>query len=330
VQGGHEWNGGGIWSSGNVILTDSLVQNNKAEISGGGIFFSGHLTLRDGVVRQNVGGGGGGSGIWADAEASLSLEHSTVSKNTLGGIYAGRDSQITISHSSIVGNDGGSGRMGVPSGDGGIYGYFSTITVEGSSIAGNATPRVGGGIATYASNVTLVNSTVSGNRAGDCGGGIGGEGSTLTLRNATVYANAAGRCGGGIYSDGMQIMMANSLLTGNSGPSGSDCWRVSDFASLTSEGYNLIGKTAGCGYVPAAGDLTSVDPRLGLPIDFPESPRYYPLLSIARRSMPVIRADARVSMAYLPPINAAHYGLGDVTWAPTNMSLPASPLACTS
>ena len=116
-------------------------------------------------------------------------------------------------------------------------------------MSGNSTadPNGGGGgilntIFEGSSAITVSNSTISGN-SGAFGGGILNVG-TATLLRTTLSGNTAHE-GGGIYNSvsGQQIpasaMLAASINAGNVG---GDC---SGSGTATSNGYNLVGATAG-------------------------------------------------------------------------------------
>jgi hypothetical protein len=154
---------------------------------------------------------------------------------------------------------------------GGISSGDSTLMVTGSTISGNTAYLGGSGIANVGSTLTLTNSTVSGNTTtSGAGGGINNFGAygpynagTAILKNVTVANNSA-PTGGGIANGGM-LKLKNSLLADNSGGSAPDC-----SGTLVSQGYNLLGSSAGCSGATDGvnGDLVGspaspVDPQLG-------------------------------------------------------------------
>jgi hypothetical protein len=105
----------------------------------------------------------------------------------------------------------------------------------------------------------LINSTISGNDGGISGGGIKVVGTT-DLYNATITENEASE-GGGVYVFGT-LNAKNSIIAGNIDPSPTnpmpDC-----SGTLISQGYNLIGDTAGCTIIGTTGNITGVAPGLG-------------------------------------------------------------------
>jgi hypothetical protein len=262
------------------------------ESTGGGIYNNGKLSLTDSTVTGNIAdfgefGGAGGAGIGSDGE--LTLLRTTVSGNTLGYTYPSGSGggvfsrgALTVIDSSITGNrayDRG----------GGIY-NGGTAVVEGSTVSGNGTgcyecDAAGGGIANDG-DLRLTNSTISGNSAdaGDysglgAGGGIENRG-TAQVVNVTIADNSVGkRCGSHCFADvggaGIanpgSLSIANSILSGDfvhvdtpeefGGGTVTTPWDCS--GTIGSQGYNLIGVSAGCGIVAATGDLLDIDPLLG-------------------------------------------------------------------
>jgi hypothetical protein len=210
-----------------------------------GISNSGNFTLDDSIVTLNqyYGIETSQTSRWAQ----MIVNNSLVSRNGGPGIYNGHVATTTINASAVIGNFGG-----------GIYGdHAGHVILNNSTIAGNTTAGTGGGIHAWAcasqrdwwsGSVTLNNSTISGNSAGFSGGG-------LAIECATVFAR-------------------NSLVAGNHAPASPDCDNLS--GPFASQGYNLIGNTAGCSLTLGPGDLANVDPNLG---ELVGASPYYPLLS---------------------------------------------------
>ena len=93
-----------------------------------------------------------------------------------------------------------------------------------------------------------------------------------------MTGNTAFLSGGGIgrlpevRGGNVTVILQNTIVAGNSGNMAADC-----DGAVGSAGYNLIGNTAGCGFTPAAGDQTNVNPRLGKLLGMPDRPPYHPL-----------------------------------------------------
>lgn len=157
--------GGGIRSTGSLILVGSTVEGGTAG-SGGGISSGGSLVLVNSTVRNNNAAGGIGScrcGGGIASSGSLSLVNSTISGNSAdqfaGGIRA--SSATTIVNSTVSGNRGD----GIDSAN---LALSSSLTVVNSTIAAN----IGRGI--HSNGTTLLRSTIVAlNTVADCDG-LGG------------------------------------------------------------------------------------------------------------------------------------------------------------
>ncbi|HKX13528.1 MAG TPA: right-handed parallel beta-helix repeat-containing protein [bacterium] len=261
---------GGILAFGvDLILDNVFVSNNISPESGGGLEYfgedGGSLQIRNSTFDGNQ--GFFGAGISAEGESSI--DSTTISNNfnacAGGGLFI--EGLSTITNSTISNNRADNDSCGIAT--------------------GAVDDRLGGGVAIdELSGVTIVNSTISGNFAIDGGGGIamalsspaapappvavvkfgliGVEG--LHLFNVTIADNVTDGSGGGVVTVTLQttggeaglITAANTILANNSAGTSPDC--AADFVS---EGYNLVGDTAGCNGFTGTGDQTGVDPQLG-------------------------------------------------------------------
>ncbi len=224
------------------VTIERFVMQNGFGFSGGGIFTStnGNLTLNDSTLSNNNAGNGGG----------LIVVGPTV-----------------LNNSTIIGNEASSS-------GGGIWNLNGTLIVNNSTISGNTTSGGGGGIKDDGFMTVLNNSTVSGNTALGTGGGINPGSNTLLVNSSTISSNTAIDGGGGLSSGGI-VILQNSIVAGNSSAGvGPDC-----NGAIGSSGYNLIGNTSDCTFTPTTGDLTDLDPNLGLLIRPLGFPAYHPLLS---------------------------------------------------
>jgi hypothetical protein len=158
----------------------------------------------------------------------------------------------------------------------------SVVTMIGLTISNGFVD--GGGIQN-GGNLSLRNCAVINNQAGGAGGGIFNTGilrisnctfrgnsaqadgsaifntssGTLTVDNSTISANSSvaimGGSGTGIRNaSGGTATIRNSILVGNTSPTSSK----DVFGTFVSEGYNLIGTTAGSSGFPSTGDQLGV------------------------------------------------------------------------
>ena len=192
--------GGGIYSSGKLTLTHSIISGNSGAYYGGGLYNNaGTLTLTHSIISGNSGAYYGG-GLYNDA-GTLTLTHSTVRGNS--ATYAG----------------------------GGLY-SSGTLTLTHSTVRGNSAAYYGGGLYGYGT-LTLTHSTVRGNSAA-YGGGLNTNYGTLTLTHSTISDNIAA-AGGGLHQSGGRLTLTASLVAQNA--DGGDCRLY--VTSSRSQGYNL-------------------------------------------------------------------------------------------
>ena len=230
-------NGGGVYNTGTLTMTDIVVSGNFASY-GGGIFNYGALTMTDVTVSGNTSNALGG-GILNEGPGRLSMTRVTVSGNTStnhagGGIF--NVGLLTMTNSTVSGNSA----LGYDGAGGGIYAY-GRINLAGVTVSGNSSYHPGGGI--------FFN-----------GSGQGGE-----LKGVTVAGNrATGNVGGGIYSQHGDVLLRSTLVSRNfRGPANTT---IPDdlYGAFRGDGtYNLVG-ACNCG-LPAGptNKLNVLDPKLG-------------------------------------------------------------------
>jgi predicted outer membrane repeat protein len=252
----HTREGGGIYTSAPLTITDSIISGNLAENgygNGGGIrstysSTANTNTISGSVIEGNSGNGGGMSisGLWEIDEClfsgnissgqggailgSAAVTRSTFSYNSavVGGAISGGG---TVTNCTFEGNQA-SGLTGVTSGGGAIYG---AVGILDSTFTANTAPN-GGAIFGYGS---IDGCTFSGNTATAYGGALYANG-TLTLKNTIVAVDTATSGGPDVYG------------------------------TFVSQGHNLIGDgTGSTGFVDGVlGDMvgttvTPIDPLLG-------------------------------------------------------------------
>jgi hypothetical protein len=211
-------NGGGVFNSSTLSLTDVVVTENAAQGADGA----------DGGA--NFGGGAAGGGI--SNSGTLTVTRATITGNTAVGGDGGD-------------NPGGLGGDPGPANGAGIYTFFgSTLTVTDSTISANATTGGGPGAGTLTFGgqgnggglrvdgaATLIRSTVDGNNATgtdgmvpvgtSSGAGIYATG-PLTLSASTVSDNvgtaggADSASGGAGISSSNDLSLVNATISGNS------------------------------------------------------------------------------------------------------------------
>jgi hypothetical protein len=177
-------NGGAILSTENLQLVQMTIEGNRATRGGGGIL--------------QMGGG----------EATLSIEGSTISGNSVSGLVNG----------ALPGEGVSSGGF-APNGGGGVYIYRSDAEILNTTISGNVVvpqEAEGGGIVASGSDLTIRHSTISGNSApsaGSRGGNIffAGYGNRILELNHTIVANGSAPTGLDIHTSD-PVTASSSLI----------------------------------------------------------------------------------------------------------------------
>ncbi|MBN2294041.1 MAG: hypothetical protein JXM70_16565 [Pirellulales bacterium] len=221
---------------------------------GGGIFTSGTLTVTNSILTGNKAKDGYGGGI--ENHGTATIIQSTLFGNSAhyngGGIN--NHGTLTVTDSMLTGNaaEGGSG--------GGIYNY-GTATITNSTLAGNSATSIGGGIYHASSDkLTVTNSTIMSNSAND-GGGIGNYSGTLMLTNSIVCLNSGRNITGSFDGSNNLIDIDPSFVrapsAGVDGDWGTDDddlgdLRLTDRSPAINKGNNLLA-------VDAVGNPLTID-----------------------------------------------------------------------
>ncbi len=225
--------GGAVYqSNGGTGIYQGQIYNNSADELGGGIYI---------------------------AAGTFSLQSSTVSGNDApsgGGLYLNVVT-ASIDLANIAANEANYGA--------GIY-SSGALTITNSAIISNTATSNGGGVRVQAGTTTLLNSTVSGNQADGNGAGllVNSTGvlklGSVTIRNNTANADDNGDgAGGGVYNGSGSLSIKNSIIAGNEDLTASifEVYDPDCVGTLTSEGYNLIGKVNSIS-CQVSGNLTGV------------------------------------------------------------------------
>lgn len=195
--------GGGIWSSENLKLTNSIVSGNSSTGDGGGIFArlrsGGRIEIDSTSISDNKSFNWGG-GVYIQAFSggeSATITNSTISNNwamDTGGLRVASGSMVTrVANSLILGNSTNGNA-------GGVRQVGGTLFLAESTMSGNSARFGGGGMYVTGGNTFVSNATISGNSAGSRGGGIQlNTNDVAEISQVTISDNSAGLDGGGIY-----------------------------------------------------------------------------------------------------------------------------------
>ncbi|MDZ4814240.1 MAG: CSLREA domain-containing protein [Pseudomonadota bacterium] len=110
VEGNAGNYGGGVLntSTGTLTVTRTTIRSNLASGIGGGLYLEGPTTIRDSTVHSNTANlSGGGIGVAAQFVNPLSVVNSTISYNVANGNGGGISNQSTtfLYNTSVIGND---------------------------------------------------------------------------------------------------------------------------------------------------------------------------------------------------------------------------------
>ena len=243
-----EFGGGAVRSltSGDLTITNSSITGSYSSYNGGGVYSSANLILQWSTISGNHGDRAGGL-ISADATITQSVIDNNTSYYGGGGIRVGN---VTLRDSSITNNRSESRPYGF---GGGISAGNATIT--NSTISGNYAAAEGGGI--LATSLVLTNSTVSGNTAYYDAAGI--RVGNATISSSTITNNQATgsySTGGGVFQNNRnyQLSISNSIIAGNTAVvSGQDI--VASGGAFQSMNYSVIGIADGLA-LAGIGNLT--------------------------------------------------------------------------
>jgi len=186
----HESFGGAIESHGTVVLTNSTLSDNFAEMSGGAIHHHGPGALV--LVNSTVSGNFSGCPGHVDIGAQGTGGGITIS----GGV-------ASLTNSTVSGNTASSYR-----------GCCDNVF----DCTGSCDPwGRGGGVAVGSGSLSVTNSTISGNLANLLGGGASIRSGSLSVTNSTISDNLASRGGGFEVRDyNANVSLANTIVAGNS------------------------------------------------------------------------------------------------------------------
>jgi uncharacterized repeat protein (TIGR01451 family) len=230
------WSGGGVYvNGGSAALSEVQILNNTA-YDGGGVYVSpGRATLSSGQIISNTATHSGG-GVYVDQSTAAFTQTgvSTIALNTAeygGGVYVHAGS-ATLSGGLIISN---TGRWG-----GGVCVLLgsATATVSGGQISSNIA-EYGGGAYVNNGSVTVSGGQISHN-TGDSGGGVSVFQGSATLSGGQILSNTA-RYGGGVYVYGGRVILSGGQITNNTADfRGGGVYLGQSTAAFTQTGVSTI------------------------------------------------------------------------------------------
>ncbi|HEY3266232.1 MAG TPA: right-handed parallel beta-helix repeat-containing protein [Armatimonadota bacterium] len=236
-------NGYGMYVTGSLTMTNSVLQGNGHTFSSPTIGATGFVTLRnnriignsstaisaqgdlpvltgytvtitDNVITANTGQSAvGGVYVRTNGTASTLVQNNVISYNsnnngagTGAGLVLDQGSPFALNN-VILGNVGGNGA--------GVYVASGSATLANNFILNNTSSSNGGGVYLFNGSPALYNNTVASNGAtGGNGGGVNVDGASATLTNNIIALNANG---GVNKSASASVTMASNDVFGNGG-----------------------------------------------------------------------------------------------------------------
>lgn len=276
--------GGGVFSQGQLTLTDVTISDNFS-LRGGGIeILLGRVVLNQSRVVNNrstratyyISEGGGGISI---EHGVLELNRTVVQSNQTEGSGGGIDclyGLVRVNESTISNNSSSNSGAGVSN-------FRGELSVTNSTFSGNRSTSANGGGVYTAGDTVITGTTFVGNYARYDGGAIIGAGATI--RNSTISGNYAEFDGGGIDA-ALGTIIDSSTIAGNiayrGGGMSTSSWGaggapqiirtiIADNTSkaqydidgyVRSNGYNLVQKVDST-FTPASTDMLGKGASLG-------------------------------------------------------------------
>ncbi len=223
--------GGALYNTGTVTMTNVRFTNNRAN-HGGAVLNFGTMTISGSTFDNNATAAGGqGGAIWSNG--TLGISGSTFYLNTasvLGGAIASFNG-LNVSNCNFSTNHSGF--------NGGALRLDGTAVISGSTFSNNTAANGGGALISHG-QTTITNATIAFNTALDGGGAQFFSGSA-NLRHVTVVNNSASRAGGGVVVNTADVTLRNGIIGANSAVDQNDLWGGPLNAASS---HNLIDRSA--------------------------------------------------------------------------------------
>ncbi len=226
--------GGGLWSSGTLNVTDAtMITGNMATgdadeaFEGGGGLFNqaGTMTVNGATIMSNSarGAGASGGGVFLNGAGTTTITNTTISQNTAiraGGGIEVNGGTLDLREGTISGNNAGTS----PGNGGGLHVTKGTVTANNGTVSGNTAIEGGGFWNNAGWTMTLNGTTFSGNMAmgpdaDNGGGGVYNNGGTLIVDGATFSSNTATQgsgSGGGLLTTNGNVTITSATFDQNS------------------------------------------------------------------------------------------------------------------
>lgn len=239
--------GGAIYSFGTTTLLDSYVGGNSALLGGGLMFFYGQYTIDRVSIDNNTATYYGGGLFTFGTSTQSSIEDFSISNNTAqngAGVFVNGTARLNMARGAVTGN--------TASGSGG--GIDGNVNLNQAAVIGNHATDSGGGVRTNSSR--FINVTISGNSAGFSGSGLIADG---LLASYTTIADNTGAPAIFNPTDGANAVQFENTIIDN--PDVDNC----SGESVQAIGINVIDSDGSCNFGAARASssvLSGIDPML--------------------------------------------------------------------
>ena len=250
--------GGAIFNTGSLAVSNSTFTNNTAQRTGGAIAnisdteqkVNANLTVQNSNFYNNQSDAAGGA-IYTDS--TLTVKNSNFYNN---------HTNKTVSDENSKGNEESSGLGG-----GAIFSLMGDLNIEEASFANNETNGNGGAVYSLAGTQSIKNSDFIGNKAEQDGGAIyalslDNSQETTTITDSNFINNTAVKNGGAISLENTQasIIAKNKDVTfsGNTAEKGNDIYQNKSITNIYAEDGRRItfnGGIAGNGTINTKGTI---------------------------------------------------------------------------
>lgn len=224
ILNGSAPDGGGIYATAALTLSEVVLSGNAATNNGGGVYAASATMFDGSTLINNTAKYGGGAYLLGASTISGTQFYGNVVTNGGGGLLTHAPVSMTLAH--FAGNSADNG-AGIGTGGGLQASNSGLLRITQSTFSYNhangASDDGGGALMLYAgASLELRDSSLYSNTSASFGGAISSitTTSSITLINTSSYLNSAALNGGAVRSTGPLTLTAAHFLTNTAGSGG--------------------------------------------------------------------------------------------------------------